>query len=177
MSTARKKTYLALIAVGFVAMVVDRLVPRDETPIEVASGPVEDRGSAVLASDMPGERRDGWLPVPELPFPRLPAADVNAPSTRDPFEKPGVVPPDNTSEETPSDVNATSNTFGTLHRLDGVWLQGSLKIAIVNGAWVHIGQAVDGCVLKEVDGIEASFSCQDGEVKLRVGATIGLGHR
>ncbi len=170
MSPRRRTTYLILIGVGGVALLVEAFVlGEDATPQTAPDG--GSSGSVVLAVSAAVAEVGGPLPVPELPFPVLKAKETPE-LTRDPFRPPGS--PDNAmggEAEAKKGSQVTSHLFGELHRLDGVMLQQSLKIAIVDGTSVRIGQAIDGCTLTAVSENDVRFSCDDGEVTLRVGAS------
>ena len=64
--------------------------------------------------------------------------------------------------------SASAMAFSKAHRLVGVILSDRLKIAIVDGTWVKVGQVIDGCRLHSVSGNEARFVCRDESVDLRV---------
>ena len=52
--------------------------------------------------------------------------------------------------------------------LDGVLIQQRLRMAVLEGRPVRIGDTVDGCVLKKIAGYRAEFECHDGPAVLKV---------
>jgi hypothetical protein len=177
MSRRRKSAYLMLLALGAVALVVDQwLLPRSvmEPDLALAVGGLGAEPGPGSASP----QASGARTIPELPFPRglkkydphLPMRDLFAP----PSLATGPAPPTPDKAKASSGVderpgNTSSAAFVTHHTLDGVLIQEGLKIAIVDGVWVHIGESVAGCALRNISGNEAYFDCFDGEATLKVG--------
>jgi hypothetical protein len=178
MSRTKQRMYLSLMGVCAVALLVDRLVLRRSATApasaDAAVGATRGEGGAGTAES----RRE---PIPELPFPRGLSSIESAEGFRDIFS-----PSDNSasgeaarrrqgaggSESAP----AARDSFVAAHRLDAVMEAEGLKIAIVNGVWVRVGQSVSGCALREIRGTEARFACSDGDAVLIV-AGPGTGPR
>ena len=172
MTGRKKQLYIALILLGGVALFVDRVFLS-------AAGP-----QAALATTNPQSssvKRQAPIaqasPIPELHFPRqLPALDMNA-ALRDWFAPPAR--PENQDEQGVSTDNGApgekqlvepilspKEAFAARHRLEGIVLQKGLKMAIVDGVWLRIGQEFGDCALRELSGRTAVFTCADGDVEL-----------
>lgn len=178
MSRQKKRTYLVLMAIGAAALAVDRFV---------LPTPVTEPGTAVaLSTTTPAATVDHSdtesapaLSIPELPFPReLKPLDQTA-VVRDLFAPPSsALHPNTDGAPTDKDASMTGNgdrtgeatgaAFLTQHRLTGVLIRKGLKIAVVDDAWVRIGQELDGCKLVALTGNEATFACPDQDVVLKV---------
>ena len=158
MQGSKKKIYIALMLLGGAALVVDRCVLTPSVTMPTTAAASTPRAAAPSAEA---------LATLELPFPRaIPAWDPQSP-IRDLFapysDDDGA---DKRSTRTSRGADAGQGTcadFVTQHRLDAVLVQESLKIAIVDGAWVRIGESVNGCVLTEVVGNKVHFRCRDGD--------------
>ncbi len=173
MSRHKKRAYLILMAIGAGALAVDRFV---------LPTPVTEPGTAVaLSTTTPAATADHsdtesvpGLSIPELPFPRgLKPLDQTA-VMRDLFAPPSSALHPNTDGE-PTDKHGaetggdrTGAVFLTQHRLTGVLIRKGLEIAVVDDAWVRIGQELDGCKLVALSGNDATFACPDQEVVLKV---------
>lgn len=176
MSKRRRLTYLGIMIVGAVALAIDRCVlpaptiaPKSAVAVEQvpspAQPPIESASPSVLG-------------VPELPFPRNLNSYRSAHIRRDIFSPSNAIrrrqDPNTLSDKTGSDVVKPSDdpggaeTFSARHALEGVMLYDGLKIAVIDGAWVRIGQKLDGCRLERITGREAHFQCDDGRAVLRV---------
>jgi hypothetical protein len=127
-------------------------------------------------ADNPGKVAAEELSIPELPFPRnLNPFDPSAP-IRDIFARPQFAAMD-TANEGASDSPERSGkpgekqrigraAFAAQHRLDAIMIQQSLKIAILDGRWMQVGDVVDGCTLSDISGESAVFRCRDGDALL-----------
>jgi hypothetical protein len=179
-SRRRKRACFTVMVVAGLALAVDRLVLTDVSmdPQSVLARQT-DAGSEKTASLSAAEAP--MLSIPELPFPRglEPTYDASR-LIRDLFALPEVVRegmanagadkdgPNSAGQGRPEEANRA--TFVSLHRLDGVIIQARLRIAIVDGVWMRIGQSLDGCALKVIAGNEVRFSCSDGDAALTVNA-------
>ncbi|MGB2984558.1 MAG: hypothetical protein WBE26_01635 [Phycisphaerae bacterium] len=178
MSRQRKGAYLTLLAVGAAALAVDRWILTEGITEPDAAFALGAGGSAPVIASPPPEPTS-TLSIPELPFPRgLEPLDQQG-LARDLFAPPTLATDrDSSTDKDQRETNgrggarrANSATFVTQHRLNGVLVHQRLKIAIVDGAWVRIGELVDGCTLAAVSGNEARFQCHDAEAVLNVGET------
>jgi hypothetical protein len=174
MSRRRRSTYLTLMLLGGGALVVDRcllsdgVTSPDYAEAASASGPI-------IQKVPPNERET----VPALHFPRGFDSYEVSDGIRDIFSPlqehiggQGVKDGTDKSGQQVNDSHrlssASAMAFSKSHRLEGVVLSDRLKIAIVDGAWVKVGQIVDGCKLHSVSGNGARFVCRDDAVELKV---------
>jgi hypothetical protein len=175
MSVSKRKAYLMAIALGGVALVVDKCVLTESvTAPESAEAMPNPR--TINAKPPPTAAVPGSADIPELPFPRnLPVFDGQR-TMRDLFLRSSVAvedgsadaEADNHGSRGPRNANLRRDQFQQNHRLNGVLIQDRLRIAIVDGQWVHLGDSVSGCELIEVTGNEAHFRCVDGDGVLTV---------
>ncbi len=187
MPQKKTKIYVAVMLLGGAALLVDRCFlsesvtePGPAYAMPTKRTPARDTTQTPVAA--PGGPAD--LSVPELPFPRnLPKWDTGAP-IRDLFSPMTNAAADNalSSGRDGNPGPGTCAAFARGRSLDAVFVQGtaegtSLKIAVVDGRWVRIGQALDGCTLIEADGTKVRFRCRDGEVSLSVKAGGEVGDR
>jgi hypothetical protein len=173
MSTRKQRAYLAAIGMGVAALAVDKLVlehpaaaPAEAAANVDAAGPRRPVHAATIVAG--GE-------IPELPFPRnLPAYDGST-LARDPFlpsglaaDPGGELPSDNGQPADPKTERLGRVAFSLRYRLNGVLVHQSLRIAIVEGRWLRIGETLSGCRLVLIGENEARFECFDGEAVLTV---------
>lgn len=178
MPRRKKQLYAVVMILGGMAMAVDRVIlPSGVTdPAVTMASPDRSLGGTQPGPD---SCADHPLSIPELPFPRGivpldPGARIRdlfkPPAARSPAEPQGD-PADNDGDRlepqhTPG--QQTSDMFMTRHHLQAVILNPRLKIAIVDDAWVRLGESVDGCTLIGIEGAKARFECFDGEAVLEV---------
>ena len=174
MQLPRNKIYFAVMLLGGVALVVDRCVlthgVTSPKPVS-ASAPTTTPGAPKPLTAAPGASGSTeTLATLELPFPRaIPAWNPQSP-IRDifaPFSDKDAT--DKRHTRSPRGAEAGQGTcagFVTEHHLEAVLVQESLKIAILEGAWVRIDESVDGCVLTEIVGNKVRFRCRDGDTVL-----------
>jgi hypothetical protein len=177
MRQGKKKVYLAVMVLGGAALLVDRVFLSSSVDPDVAEAtgvaPADDKpASPEAASPTPQT-----APIPELNFPRqIPAYDVGA-HLRDWFEPPKLPDAEEPQEGTPDNggplalraalpVVSAKESFVASHRLDGIVINDRWQIAIVDGVWLRVGQAMDDCTLSEVSGRTAVFACEDGDAQL-----------
>ena len=174
MPRPKTKIYIAVMLLGGVALVVDRcvLTPSVTTPAPAAASVLTTTpGAPGPMTAVPGVRGSTeTLATLELPFPRaVPAWNPHS-SIRDifaPFSDEDETDKRRTrSSRDAEGGHGTCADFVTQHHLQAVLVQESLKIAILDGAWVRIGESVDGCVLTEIVGNKVRFSCRDGDTVL-----------
>jgi hypothetical protein len=167
MQPSKNKIYIAFMLLGGAALVVDRcvLTPSVTMPASVAASVAATAPPPPTAS-APSPGAPG-LAILELPFPRaIPAWDPQSP-IRDlfaPFSDDDTA--DKRHTRSPRGADAGHGTCAGLlsqHHLEAVLVQESLKIAILDGAWVRIGESVNGCVLTEIVGNKVRFLCRDGD--------------
>jgi len=178
MQPSKNKIYLAFMLLGGVALVVDRcvLTPSLTMPATVAASTPHGPPASPLSKGGTEEGQAASAPSAEtlatleLPFPRsIPAWDPQTP-IRDlfaPFSDDDAT--DKRRTRSPRGADAGQGTCAGLlsqHHLEAVLVQESLKIAILDGAWVRIGESVDECVLTEIVGNKVRFRCRDGDTLL-----------
>jgi len=174
---AKKRTYLVILALGGGALLVDRLVLPSATEAEPLAVPRTSAAAgraATVASSSKNPASAVEQSVPALLFPRtLPKWDPNQP-IRDIFAPESSSALSHNSQRRSGreerDGHGTCAGLMRLHRLDAVLVQETLRIAVIDGVWVRIGQEVEGCKVLEVAGNEVRFACRDGETVLSLSA-------
>ncbi len=172
MTTKRQKAYLIAIGVGCAALGIDRFV----LP-ESATAPQEAEAAALAPPIIPAVSSGvARVPIPAVPFPKnLPPFDPIR-GIRDVFVTPsealvgddsllsGQQGPNTAGPKRPS----SAAEFVAHHTLGAVLDDQRLKIAVVDGHWMKIGDALDDCRLTTVSGTAAHFQCPDGEAVLDI---------
>lgn len=178
MDQGRRKLYLVLLGLAALGLVVDRFV-LTQSATRPASAAAAGAGLPSSAAGSANKNVSGSTSIPEIPFPKgLQTANSGSPIL-DLFARPevrlrtkmGAGLSHNTDSQrrgAGSTSRASGSLFKSRHSLDGVLVQQRLKIAVLDGRPVRIGDKVDGCTLKEVSGYEARFECEDGPVALRL---------
>lgn len=171
MEVSKKKTYAVILILGGVALLVDRLILSKS-----AAGPrMAVASEAAPLANPPATPDDtaegaGPLAIPELPFPRDVARFSDESRLPDLFASPQErlrVSGATDSNDVVGEVMAASSSlsrsaFEKAHRLDGVFIQQRLRIAVIDGKWSRIGEKIDGCTLEEIASREVRFACNDG---------------
>lgn len=171
MSTKRKKSYVLLAIAGVLGLALDRLVVSDveTSPATVRASAVEVAAAVSVAPAMP-----------ELPFPKNLEPYSKDEAIRDIFAIPidlqPATPPDNTDarraaaeHQDGASAILSVDQFRAEHHLDGLLNSDGLRLAIVNGRWLRVGQLISGCTLERIFGTSAHFRCNDGRVELQIG--------
>ena len=179
----KTKVYLALIATGLVALAVDRCYFGASAPASTAASEVDpatedqDAVSKPAPRPRPAPQQAGpsKLSVPELHFPRnLPAYDPVF-EMRDVFARLDGEDSNSNMGHPGRSGSAKKGTeedaigreaFQAAHRIDAVMVQESLRIAVVDGRWMRVGDVVDTCTLTRIEGDSAVFQCHDGDTVL-----------
>jgi hypothetical protein len=177
MAVRKKQVYFGIMIVSGLALAVDRFVLSESVtaPDEVKASPQETPAS--LAGSTGAAAEEEVPAIPELPFPRdverfefgSDIPDLFAPPRH--FVRDATIPSvtgadDPGSENIPPPRGLNSGAFTIQHELDGVLDHQRLKIAIIDGRWMRIGDEVDGCTLARISGDGARFECRDGEAVL-----------
>lgn len=178
MGQSRRKLYLVLLAVSALGLVIDRFVLTGS-----ATAPTEASAATVVrppvGRDAVTSNAGPSASIPEIPFPTglvaaealLTIPDVFAPPSVRFRGKSGAGPPYNAGMGSggrgPSE-RLSGAAFESRHTLDGVLVYQRLKIAVLDGRTVRIGDTIDGCTLKDVSGYRARFECHDGPAVLKV---------
>lgn len=178
MDQSRRKLYLVLLAVSALGLAIDRFVltgsataPTEASAATVAR-PSVGRGAATEIAGVSAS-------IPEIPFPTgLVAAealstipDVFAPPSVRLRGKSGAGPPYNAGIGNGGrgrSERLSAAAFESRHTLDGVLVYQRLKMAVLGGRPVRIGDTIAGCTLEDVSGYRARFECHDGPAVLIV---------
>ncbi len=169
MKPRRKKLYAALVLLGLVAVVVDRLIGPGVTD---APGAARADGVAPRAGTAK-EAVPEALCVEAAPFPRHVPAPFRVEPTRDPFAPPSQHS-SSFGEFDVDDPSEASATFEQSHRLAAVLSTGEGGLVIVDDQLLRVGQSIQECTLTRVEGAEATFVCFDGPITLHVDAPSGI---
>ncbi len=116
------------------------------------------------------------VPIPAVPVPKnLPTFDPLR-GIRDVFVSPsealvgddGLLPGQEGPNTAGPKRRSSAAEFVAQHALSAVLDDPRLKIAVVDGQWIRVGDAFDDCRLTTVSGTEAHFQCPDGEAVLDI---------
>ncbi len=180
MSGRKKRIYLGLMALGATALLVDRFVLSDGVTQPDSALAGDRLVSAPIAP--PAGNSTVALPIPKIPFPRGLAPFDPDRAARDVFLPPAFVGERRDSGDgnmaAGDGSSARPGTTGTAmfitrHKLDGVLIDQGLKIAIVDGLWIRLGELLDGCKLTDISGQEARFECRDAQAVLAIAVAPG----
>lgn len=178
MSRQKKRIYLSLMAVGAAALLTDRFVLPNRVT-EPSTALALSTARSVASVDRADAESGSGLSIPELPFPRDMRPPDQTSNVRDLFAPPmSALSPKSDGGLTDKDGSKTDGddrtgqitgaVFLTQHRLTGVLIRQGLEIAVVDDAWVRIGQTFGGCKLVAVTGNEAKFECPEEDVVLKI---------
>jgi hypothetical protein len=177
MTRRKKRLYLGVMILSGLALFVDRFILSESVmvPDPAIGSPAEPAGRHAGAVSTATEDA---LSIPELPFPRgvehftfgSEIPDLFAPPTAASDEnaaRPGGSDNDPLATDARQSKGAGRAAFLTDHELGGLLTHERLRIAIVDGRWLRLGDEVDGCTLTRISGKEAVFDCYDGEAVLK----------
>lgn len=183
MSQTKRRVYIGIMIVGAMALAVDRFALSGATVVALeTTGQVHTptAGVATLtagAATQVALESPTSLPIPEIPFPRGVKDYASVLPVRDLFARVSVsgaivdVTPDKdgtVSASSKRPMVLSSAVFAERRRLNAIVMVQRLKIAVVDGNWVRVGQVIDGCELRSVSGTQARFVCHDGDAVLIV---------
>ena len=176
MSPKRRRLYVGLTIAGAGALFVDRALLSSS-----ATAPASAGAAIVSQSRATGAKQDEASldrAIPDLPFPRqIEPFDPRA-GLRDLFMPPMAT--DNVSNNEGSDNGqqkiASLLQPGSLgyreflagHTLEAVFVDGGLRMAIVDGRWLQVGAKLSGCRIEDISGVEVRFVCDDGVATLSI---------
>jgi hypothetical protein len=176
MTRRRKKTYAAILTLGALAVLIDRVMlagPQNAA----AEGTVERRSLSALGVRTP----DAQTPsLAATPFPDVKARrnapggnprDIFAPTAaaRQALSMSASDPARRSSRSPRGDKDVTTaERFATDHRLVAIMVSGDVAVAVVDDLWLSVGDSIDGCRLIEITGTTATFRCATGEAALSV---------
>ncbi len=180
MDPKKKKLYAALLAFGFLALLLDRFVFSE--PSSAAASPTrpatDSNTGPAQSSTAHGE--DAVAVTPQA-FPNgliaRPAVDL-----RDAFQlTPSVLKSMRliTAEDGPEGPRSgkqqaqriSADEFSASHKLEAVIHGASVNIAVLDGRWVNIGDVVDGWKLADITGRIAVFKNGENRAELMVSDT------
>ena len=174
MAKRKKYIYLIVIGIGVAALLADRLLLGGE-----ASGPASAQAGVPQAVPaVTGSRSvETAASVPELHFPRnLPTYEPSRP-LRDLFAAPvrfaerapaGPVVKFDRFGRRIEDEHTAQAAFVERHTLTAVLVQRDVQIAVVDDAWLRVGDELEGFRLEAIEGEIARFRGPDGAAELRV---------
>ncbi|MCB9851093.1 MAG: hypothetical protein H6817_10370 [Phycisphaerales bacterium] len=176
MKRSRKKAYLAVIGIGLVALVLDRVFSGG-TPV-AASGAVTSSGSSARAR-LAAHSDTAQLRVEVLPFPTNIPTAIIAGDERDPFDltdeaRAALFPPP-PSESEAQQAESAVRPFDQRHVLSAIIRVGTTRIAIIDDLSVTTGQEVDGCLISSIDERTVKLTCPGGDQALSLAGPMGVG--
>jgi len=173
----KRRVYFAVMIFSGLALFVDRFVFSDNAATPEAAN-ASFPGVAVQSTDLSVPVAQNAPAIPELPFPREVERFTFGSEIRDVFAPPSAASseklgPYGAGEDglLPGDGARARGldraSFEAQHELGGVLTHERLRIAIVDGRWLRIGDKLDGCTLTRVSGEAACFECHNGEAVLK----------
>ena len=181
MSQRRRNIYLLLILSAVMALAVDRLVLTNSvtTPESIFATPVT---SPEFKPSTPFDTTNEIKIAPILPFPsNLPVInaqqqiiDIFQPVPLRGQVRQGLGVDDQGKGKRSGLTRLDASSFESQRQLSGVMVAGSVKVAIVDGKWIRVGEKIWGCQLESVSGNQAHFKCHNGPATLKVGKYPGI---
>ncbi|MCG3136672.1 MAG: hypothetical protein HJJLKODD_00507 [Phycisphaerae bacterium] len=181
MSTAKKKLYLIVVAVGLLALVVDRLMSSAPQNAEATQSSTAENVHAPVAPAKSDKTKSAADNLDQKLFPENMLPVDWSKSLSDPFATPEVVQK-MLARKTPAagPENPTHNVrlpgepltiseFQAAHQLRGVMLSDATDVpnsAVVDDQVVVEGRKFDDAVLLRVERDRVYFQCKDGEAVL-----------
>ena len=177
MTRRKQKTYATAVAVVLAVLIGERWLrsPAGGTTAAAKAADGPPSPAAATAPSTPAKGRG--FSVEAAPFPATPAEQVPPSSARNLFAVADLVMgrltplPDPTLTTGDSDAAAVPDGaagFPARHRLSAVLTGDKIVVAIVDGQWLRLGDAIDGCTLDEVKDMTAGFVCPDGTAQLTI---------
>lgn len=173
MDPRKKKRYLLVIGLSGVGLIADRVISTGSPEVPAAA-------RAAPTGPIVNTAPDALPLIPKLPFPRSLRTWDRPSDIRDFFLPPQVQKnatingrsPDKTLSvkiSSRAENEAKRQSFASRHAVHAVMVNGSLRMAIVDGIWVREGETFDGCKLERISNNQALFSCYAGHVTLVAG--------
>ena len=184
MTHKKKILYGVVLGVGFLALLVDRLmVARPEQAL--AAVPRAASGSSISPAVSEPPALDSQIEsVAVAPFPQLLSEELPTHPLRDAFTiTPAAVQamgghasadggdPSHPKVGSGGSPRYSAARFAAQHRLSAVLETGGFGVAVVDGQWIKPGDALDACKLIEITGRQAVFECHDGAATLEVASS------
>lgn len=175
MANRKKRTYLIVLVVSAIALFIDRMIVSDH-----GVAPAQAIVSVPQTVSPPTAES---LAIPELSFPKGVRPLSAKADIRDLFYPPQLS--DNALARSGSEHSSAESDrsqprrrnaeqFAEHHTLDAVLINERLKIAIIDGHWLTLGQSIDGCTVSDVAGNTVYVQCGDGRATLKISGTAGL---
>ncbi|MEK6674335.1 MAG: hypothetical protein AABZ47_01620 [Planctomycetota bacterium] len=190
MFRSKKTKYMVLVSVAVVGLAVDRFLWPSSSPTPVSaetsssinatgtSGPPN--SSLVIEKSTTVAASENAAILPDVAFPRVAGSWIpEVGKVRDIF----ALPSSDESQQygdggaprrAGSKLANGRAMFTQQFQLHGILVRDDLKIAVVGGQWLQIGDTIGGCKLTDITGTDAIFRCQDGNVTL---TTVNLTER
>lgn len=176
MPAKNKHVYLSLAALAIAGLLVDRLILPTPSSAEAPLVARFDSVSSLSIGSSTTLSATISASVPELPFPRnLPTWSPDEP-IRDIFS-----PASSTAISDNHRRNGAvrdPDGYGTVvalqrdHHLDAILVNERLKIAVIGGRRVGMGQEIGGCQIVAVEGHQVRFRCRDGDPILSLSPSV-----
>lgn len=179
MKRSRRKIYLAVIAVGIGALILDRVMT-SRAPAPAAGAPP----AAPVSNGRTGTGAANERLLVNVPnFPGVPPQDAPSTGRSDPFAiapatvaalappTPASQDPDAPAADAPKARRAA--IFAADHVLSAVMRVGRSSVAVVDGLSVEIGHVIDDCRVTRIDARSVTFTCADGEAVLELAPPLG----
>ncbi len=184
MNAKKKKIYGGIVAVGLLALLLDRMFqPEPETVAAAAVGTAprgpapnpqapEDGGPEAVSAAVAAAGFPRNLPEPDATDDLRDALTMTAATRAAMMGWPPLAGSGDNSETTFSRLRgSTIEEFKQNHTLSAVISGGPVEIAMVDGRRLKIGDLVDGCELEVITGQAALFACPEGVAVLTVFGT------
>ncbi len=177
MTLKKKQLYAAIVALGACALLVDRFLILKETGALQSASASTQSSSPESARTAIASSEDETA-IPELHFPKdIPKVALDD-QLRDWFEPPAS-PSDPSNNLQINSLTSHKGNFKKLpppqtpserlvseHHLNAIIDTPTVKVAVVDGEWIRIGETVGECTLSALAGRSAHFSCLDADVTM-----------
>lgn len=172
MNANRKKLCLIVLPLAGLALIVDRVLLGTTDNVAPAQGAPIPTAPSTATPTPEKDQHAGAALIPELPFPRdLPIATG---PPRDWFEPPESALAEKTESLLKSgalsasekDERTPQERFASEYTLEGIVLLGNVRIAIINGRRVRIGDEIGDCIVQRMEGRTVWFDCAGTTVRL-----------
>jgi hypothetical protein len=173
----RKQLYGGFLLLGALALLADRgLFSQSHGPAgALADGSQSLGGTIAIGHDGPS------VLVAATPFPSVYDSDEPPADVRDMFRITDTIRAAmdmNENDETDGPQGPRSRVrppvalapFSERHSLQAVMVSRGVRIAVIDGRWVRIGDQLDDCQLADIIGTQAEFDCGDRRETLSINA-------
>ncbi len=170
MNRKKKQLYGLVLGVAAMALLADQVILQS-TPESASAVP-----STVSTTSSPqADAQSLTISVAAAPFPQIDVLDSPLSTPRDPFavsesvlaQMSGVGA--TRSGQQQQEPEATrAETFKQSHRLQGVLVNGDTPVAVVDGVFLNVGDALGYCEVTDIQSMAVTFACHDETVTLSV---------